>query len=153
MNYAHLHLILNHIPVVALPLATLFLAFAVYKKNIQMKIFSLMILICVGLVTVPTYFTGEPAEHMIEDFPGVRENVISPHEEGAEKVLIVVLVMSATAIAALALQKNQKRHEQLVIAVLCLAAFGSAGLMYTGYTGGQIRHTEARLPVFLPAEK
>ncbi len=112
-----------------------------------------MVLILIGLLTIPVYYTGEPAEHQIEDFPGVTASVIQPHEETAEKVLVITLIMSGLSIAALALHKNEKRHQQLVIAALCLAAFGSAGLLYTGYTGGQIRHTEARTPLFQPVNK
>ena len=37
MNYAQLHLLVNHIPVVALPLVTVFLIFSVFFKNVEMK--------------------------------------------------------------------------------------------------------------------
>lgn len=153
MNYAHLHLILNHIPVVALPLATLFLLFAFVKKNQQMKKFSLLMLILIGLVTLPVYFTGEPAEKLIEDFPQVTEDVIHPHEEMGEKALIISLIAAALAVSALVVVKDEKRNQQLVAVTLVVAAFGSMTLGYTGYTGGQIRHTEARQPLFQPLNK
>ncbi len=153
MNYSHLHLILNHIPIIALPLATLFLLFAFVKKNQQMKKFSLVMLILIGLVAVPAYFTGEPAEGIIEDFPGVTESVIHPHEEMGEKALIISLVAAALAVSALVIVKDEKRNQQLVAATLVVAAFGSMALGYTGYLGGQIRHTEARQPLFQPVNK
>jgi uncharacterized membrane protein len=144
MNYAHLHLILNHIPIVALPLATAFLLFAFVKKNQQMKKFSLVVLVLIGLVTLPVYFTGEPAEHMLDGVPSVTEDVIEPHEEMGEKALIISLIASALAVSALVIVKDEKRNQQLVVATLLVAIFGSMALGYTGYTGGKIRHTEAR---------
>jgi hypothetical protein len=144
MNYPQLHLILNHIPVVALPVVTLFLILAMYFKNIQMKKISLMVLILVGLTTVPTYFTGEPAEHALDGIPSVTEEVISPHEEMAEKMLILSLVTASLAVAAIAFEKNEKKHKGLVYLTLGLAIFTSMGLGYTAHLGGEIRHTEVR---------
>ena len=153
MNYAHLHLILNHIPIIAFPLATAFLLFAFVKKNQQMKKFSLVMVILIGLLTLPVYYTGEPAEEAIEDFPGVTEAVISPHEEMAEKALIISLIAAAFAVSALVIVQNEKRNQQLVGATLAVAVFGSMALGYTSYLGVQIRHTEARQPLFKPVNK
>ncbi len=144
MNYAHIHLILNHLPVITIPFATVFLIFSIYKKNNQVKMFSLLVLAIACLSSVPVYYTGEPAEHAIEDIPSVTESVIHPHEEMAEKSLILSLVTMAAAIAAIALTKNEKRNRQLTYLTVGLALFTSMALGYTASLGGQIRHTETR---------
>lgn len=153
MNFAEIHLMLNHIPIIALPLVSVFLLFAFIKKNALMKKISLVMLILIGLVTLPVYFTGEPAEGIIEDFPGVTESVIKPHEEMGEKALILALIASGLAISALVFVKNEKRNHQLTVATLSVAVIGSMALVYTGYLGGQIRHTEVRVPLFQPVNK
>ncbi len=144
MIYAPIHLMINHIPVIALPLNLLFLVFSVYKKNKQMKKFSLLILIFIGLTILPVYFTGEPAEHEIEDFPAVNEAVIHPHEEMAEKTLAILLLTSVTALATLAFERNEKLNRQLTYTTIGLAIIGSMSLIYTASLGGKIRHTETR---------
>ncbi len=153
MNFAHLHLILNHIPVVGIPFLTLFLIFAFIKKNEQMKKFSLVLLCLIGLVILPVFFTGEPAEDLIEDFPGVTEEIILPHEEMGEKSLVICLVASVLALSSLVIIKNEKLNHQLVMVTIGLAVLSSMSLLYTANLGGQIRHTENRTPLFKPVNK
>lgn len=148
MNFAHLHLILNHIPVIGIPFLTLFLIFAYIKKNEQTKKFSLVLFCLIGLVVLPVFFTGEPAADLIEDFPGVTEEIIRPHEEMGEKSLVICLLAAGFAVSALAISKNEKLNQKLVMATIGLAVFGSMSLLYTANLGGQIRHTENRSPLF-----
>lgn len=43
MNFAHIHLLLNHIPVVGLPIALAFLGFGIFKRNKAVQQFSLVV--------------------------------------------------------------------------------------------------------------
>lgn len=153
MNYSQLHLILNHLPVIGLPLITVFLVFSFLKRNIQMRNFTLVLLFLIGLMVLPVFFTGEPAADLIEDFPGVSEEVIRPHEEMADKSLVICLVGSVLALSSLIVVKNEKLNQKLVIATIGVSLFGSMSLVYTAHLGGQIRHTENRMPLFKPLNK
>ena len=61
MSGAHLHLILNHTPVVGSVFALLLLACAFFWQSDPLKRAGLAAAVIVALLTIPTYLTGEPA--------------------------------------------------------------------------------------------
>ena len=147
-NFAHLHLMINHLPVLLIPMSTLFLGFAFFKKNAQMVRFSLGVLFFSALTCVPVYFSGEPAEHQIEDFPAVRENVTHEHEESAEWAIIVSGIVAVVSGISFFTDSNRKYHSKMVAVVLITALFSTVVLARTAYLGGHVRHTETRGPLF-----
>ena len=76
MNWAHVHLMLNHIPVVGIGFAILLLAVAVVRRSHELTNVALVFVILVSLWAIPAYLTGEPAEEVVEDLPGVSEELI-----------------------------------------------------------------------------
>ena len=81
INWAHVHLIINHIPVVAIPVTLLFLIWSEALDNRSMKQVSLLFLIVLSFIAVGVFLTGEPAEEIIEKLPGIAETVIEAHEK------------------------------------------------------------------------
>lgn len=148
MNFAYLHLLLNHLPVLCVPMATLFLCFAMIKKNFQMVRFSLVVLFFSALTCAPAFFTGEPAEKQIEDYPAVRESINSEHEEAGEFAVIVSGLVAVTAAFSFFLNSNKKYYPFILNALVILAVFNTSVLFRTAYLGGHIRHTEARGKLF-----
>ena len=146
MNFAHIHLIMNHIPVIGIPMALAFLIHGLWTNNSGSQRFALLVLFVVAALVIPVYLTGEPAEHLLKHTAGsnVTEEVISPHEEAAEVALILTIVTGVAAAGAIWFQKNEKfgRNASLGVVVLAVVALGS--LVYTANLGGQIRHTELR---------
>ncbi len=147
MNLAHLHLILNHIPVVGIPLAIVFLIYGMYSKNLSSQRFSLFILIGLTVMMVPVYLTGAPAEKFVEHLPGVAESFIEAHEDAALYSLILSLMTGMLALLGLWFQKNLKRSRQINFCILCCGIFTAASLLYTANLGGKIRHTELRVVI------
>ena len=144
MNFAHLHLMLNHLPVVGIPVALAFLLYGLKVKNTSLQRFSYLILIALAAVVIPVYLTGEPAEELVEHLPGVAESLIEAHEEAAEISLVLTLVLGAGALAALVFQRNPRKGSLLGWGVVVLALFAISSLLYTANLGGKIRHTELR---------
>ena len=62
MNATHLHLMLNHIPVLGTVFGLGLLVFALWRKSEELKKAALGIFLIVALLAVPVYLTGEPAE-------------------------------------------------------------------------------------------
>ena len=108
MNFAHIHLIINHIPLLTIPIAVIFLIYALSCNNNSLKQISLVILIATSASVIPVYLTGEPAEKAVKHLPGVTEDVIEPHEEAAEFSMIVTLIAGALAAASLAFELPMK---------------------------------------------
>jgi uncharacterized membrane protein len=144
MNLAHVHLILNHIPIIGIPIALIFLAYGVYVKNQQSQKFALLMLFGLALFVLPVYFTGEPAEEIVEHLPGVAESFIESHEEAAEISLILTLITGIAALIALWFQKYPKKIHLMNLGVMIIAGITVISLLYTANLGGQIRHTELR---------
>jgi uncharacterized membrane protein len=142
MNFAYLHLVLNHIPMIGLPVALAFLLYGIYCKNQSSQRFSLLMLVALAAMVIPVYLTGEPAEEVVEHLPGVVESVIESHEEAAELSLVLTLITGLAAFGALWFQKDVQKSRALNLAVVACACVAVASLVYTANLGGKIRHTE-----------
>lgn len=145
MNLAHIHLILNHFPVIGMVFGFLLLAFAMVKKSEELKRVSLGVFIIIALLALPVYFTGEPAAKVIEHLPGVTESVIEEHEEAALITLIAIEILGLTALGGLFFFRHLKNlPDWLVKTLLILAVINMGLLAWTANLGGKVRHTEIR---------
>lgn len=145
MSGAHLHLIVNHIPVLGAVFGLLLLSYGVVKRNDGIVRSGLWTLAIVGLAGLAAYLTGEPAEEVVERLPGISESVIERHEEAAYLATIGGGVVGLVAIAGLLLHRAGRpvagRFSALML-LLTLGLFG--GMAWTANLGGQIRHAEIR---------
>lgn len=143
MNQTHIHLLLNHFPIIGTLIGSCLLLWGIIKKNDHIKSLSALLLACMALVAIPVFLTGEPAEESVEHLGGVKEQVIKLHEEAAE---IAIWLMGITGIISLtAMLLAFKKHRQANIVFMLtfiLSAVCFASMARTGYLGGQIRHTE-----------
>lgn len=144
MNVAHLHLAINHLPVVGIPLALLVLLFGIARKNAGAQLLGLVLLSGLGLVAVGVYFTGEPAESVVEHMPGVTEAVIEKHEDAASVSLALAVLAGVSAAAALWLVRAGRAYRIAIWSTVGAAVLAVLSLAYTANLGGSIRHTEIR---------
>ncbi|GBD39816.1 MAG: hypothetical protein KatS3mg078_2024 [Deltaproteobacteria bacterium] len=145
MNWAHIHLMLNHIPVVGTGLVILLLIVALARKSKELTNVTLIFTILISLATIPVYLTGEPAEEVIEDMPGIREELIEEHEEQAEIAFIFIEVTGFLALIALVTNIYSQKIAQRMALLTLLALIVSGGLMaWTANLGGKIQHEEIR---------
>lgn len=147
MNYAHIHLILNHIPVIGIGFVTLLLIVAVVRKSGELITAALGFTIMVSLATVPVYLTGPLAEGVLEDLhlPDVSKERIEAHEEKAEIAFISVEVAGVLAIITLVIRRYPNRLGWAMVVLTLLALVISGGLVaWTADLGGKIHHQEIR---------
>ena len=100
-----------------------------------------------GLIAIPVYLTGEPAEETVEHLPGVLESIIEEHEEFAKFGLISAIVSGIAALVSLAFLRTDPdggKAKLLLFATLALAAITVGTMGWTAKLGGVIRHTEIR---------
>lgn len=147
MNTAHLHLLVNHLPILGAFLSLPVLAVALWR-NRETTVFgvAVMLLILATAGAGASMRTGEGAEEAVEELPGVSERLIEDHEEKAE---LATGLSVATAVLALgALGWALKRGDgvpRAAVGVVLLANLVTAGAMASvGAAGGVIRHTEIR---------
>jgi hypothetical protein len=145
MSGVHWHLLLNHIPVIGFPGAVLLLLGGLWRKSDELVNAALAGLVLVALLTIPTFLTGDPAEHAVRHMPGVTREVIHDHEESADASLTAIELAGAAALFALFSSRYfPTMRRWLVYLSLAAAVVGSALVAYTANLGGQIRHTEIR---------
>ncbi len=145
MDAAHLHLLLNHIPVVGTLVGLLLLAYGLLRKSDELKRASLAMFVATALLAIPTYFTGESAENLVEHLSGVSATLIERHEDAAFVSVLALELLGLVAISALALVHRSARFANALAVTALVLSIVTGGLMArTANLGGQIRHTEIR---------
>jgi hypothetical protein len=145
MNWAHLHLALNHVPVVGLPIVLLLLAWAMVKRSAEIMKAAFGLLILLAVVTVVVQVTGEPAEELVEGLPGVVDSMVEAHEESALLGTIGVVVVGVAALFGLWRLQAGRIVPRWYSSVVLIAGITVAGMMvWIANLGGQIRHSEIR---------
>jgi uncharacterized membrane protein len=143
MNPAHWHLAMNHIPVLGTAFGMGLMGWALIRKSEELKKVSLGVFVIVALLTIPVYLTGEPAEHFIEDVPGVSEEAIEEHEDAAIFAFGGILAVGAVSLAGLTLFRRSK-PDWITIVVFVLSVVVFAMMVRTANLGGLVRHPEMR---------
>jgi len=142
MSILHLHLLLNHVPVVgALFALLLFAAALVLRETVSTK-FALGFTAAIAAVAVVVYFTGGPAEEAVERLAGVTEGSIERHEEAAELTTIAMSILGGLSLVALFVFRARKAPSWVAMVGLIGTVIVSALMGWTANLGGQIRHTE-----------
>ncbi len=144
MNWAHIHLMVNHIPVMGVIFGILLLLLAIIKKSDELKKVSLGIFIVITLSSLLVYFTGEPSEEVVENLPGVAESLIEEHEEMAFIATIAVAILGVIAAMGLITSYSKSIAKKMVTAVMILSIISGGLILQTATLGGEIRHTEIR---------
>jgi len=145
MNLAHLHLLLNHFPIIGTIVALgLFIASFV-GKNDDLKRSALIVFAAIALLTLPAFFSGIGAQRAIRKDPGVSTALIDRHEGAAMLALFFMLVTGALALVELWRRRRLATERPWSGNLLAILVFSliTAGLMArVGTTGGDVRHPE-----------
>ena len=147
MSPVHIHLVLNHVPILLLwlGLGTILLN-PIFQSQVLIR-YGLSLIVLSALVALPVYFTGGNAEEAVEQLPQVSETYIENHEDAAKTSLTLVEIAGLLSLIALWLHwKRGGIPKGLWILLLLILAGASASITWTGNLGGQIRHSEIREP-------
>lgn len=151
MNPAHLHLLLNHFPILGSLFAAGVLLAGIILNDRKVNQVGLVSLVIFTLLTIPAFLTGEGAEEIIEEYPGISHAAIHEHEEAGEFGLWVMVFAGVVALAAFWLQRRREHLHRTVSIVACVVALVAFGIFYrVGLTGGEIRHPEIIKPLEVP---
>jgi uncharacterized membrane protein len=145
MNFAHLHLLLNHFPIIGTIVALGLFLISLFEKNEDLRRASLIIFAAMALLAIPTFFSGTGAQGAIKKLPGVSEALIERHQGAAMLALLFIEITGALALVGLWQSRiipSPARWNWSMSAVL-LFSIMTVGLMArVGTTGGDIRHPE-----------
>jgi uncharacterized membrane protein len=145
MNDAHLHMVVNHFPIIGTIFGLGILITGIVMKNNVIKNIA-YVLFCISAVFgFASMFTGEGAEEIAENLPSVTDQIIHEHEEMAEKLALVLYVLAGISLVGLFL--NFKNHAKANVVSYFAFAIALVAVFLgkqTGTTGGEVRHTEIR---------
>lgn len=145
MTAAHLHLALNHIPVLGTLFALGLLAYGLWRNHAALKKGALGMLAAVGAVAVAVYLTGEPAEEIVEGLAGVSHEAIEVHETWGWYAALASIGTGLVSLGALLYQWTTSSLPQGVVRGVFLLALTSGALMvYAATLGGKVHHPELR---------
>jgi uncharacterized membrane protein len=145
MNDAHLHLIVNHFPIVGLLIGTLVLIAGLLLRRAEVKLTAFGIYIFSALAAIAANYTGEGAEEIVENISGISETLIHTHEEYAETFFILVLILGALSLIGFVAELKKFKFANLLSGLILLFAVAAGvSAKYVGTSGGEIRHSEIR---------
>jgi uncharacterized membrane protein len=142
-NDAHLHIALNHLPVVGYLVALAIAVSGLFIQDRMLNLIAWMITIVSSIFVVVAYLTGEPAEHAIEDLEGISYAYLSAHERWGEWTFYAAMGVGILSLAGWFMNRTKVggcRKCMVMLTVLLLAA-NALGTI-TATLGGGIRHTE-----------
>ena len=145
MNDAHLHLVVNHFPIIGPILGLGVLVAGMILKNDSVKNTAYTLFIVSAIFAAFSAGTGDGAEEAVKNIPGVTRKIIHTHEEIADKLVIILYLLGIISIGGIYLNiKNNSKAKLASYAALVVALVGVFVAKEVGTTGGEIRHTEIR---------
>jgi uncharacterized membrane protein len=143
MNFAHLHLLLNHFPIIGTMIGCALFVVSFFGKNQDMRRAGYIVLAAMALLTIPAFLSGFGAQIMIGGHPGVANALIQRHEGSALLSLWFMEATGAFALVGLWQAHKSERPAKWNVATVLVLSLLTVGLMArTGNTGGDIRHPE-----------
>lgn len=143
MTLPHVHLLLNHFPIIGTIIGLCLFLGALIGKSEDLEWASFVVFLGIALLSIPTYMSGAAAQDAIKDLPGVSAALMGAHQDAA---LLAYLFMEITgAVAWFGLwqfRRNSRMGRGVVYAVLVLAVLTVGLMANAGNLGGLIRHPE-----------
>lgn len=145
MNQAHLHLMLNHFPIIGTIFAFLTLLVGMLLNQPGVKRAGLGLFVLTGLLTIPAFLTGEGAEEVLSSIGQNAETFEERHEQLAGIAVWTCSIMGLLAFIALMFEKKLESICKVISIIILLLTLGNGFLLKNlGTSGGEIRHTEIR---------
>jgi len=144
MDATHLHLLVNHLPILGTFLALPLLVLALWRRNEPWVLGAAVFLLFLGGAgAVVADESGDIAHEQVEDLAGVNRSQIREHEERAEVAVPMGVVTGLVGLGLLGWALKKRATPPLGVGALLVLSTVSAGVMaWTGQAGGLIRHSE-----------
>ncbi len=143
LSWPYLHLLINHFPVVLSVAALGVVILALFLNRRGLWLTAMGALTAAGVFVYPVHFSGDEADHALNDPWYIHPGTIEAHDKAAGWAMWVILI--AGAFAAYSWWRSLKRPAEVIPAwmragllVGALAAVGTVAR--TAYLGGKIIH-------------
>src|SRR6266566_572435 len=145
MDFPHLHLLLNHFPIIGTMVGVGMFLTSFLVKTDDVRRTSLIVFVVMALLTIPTFMTGTGAQEKMVADPSISNARIQKHEGAAELAVWFMEMTGGLAVVALWQSVRRASPARWNTSAILVFSFVTVGLMArTGNTGGEIRHLEIR---------
>lgn len=145
MNQAHLHLLMNHFPIIGTIFAFLTLFIGILLKEPGIKKAGLGLFVLTGLLTIPAFFTGEGAEEVLNSAVQNADAYEEKHEELAGIAIWTCSIIGLLSFIVLLIEKKYSFFCKILSIIILILTVGNGLLLKNiGTSGGEIRHSEIR---------
>jgi uncharacterized membrane protein len=152
MNWIHVHLALNHLPVFGTVFLIGLLPVALWRRSEDRKRSGLWAAVVLAALSIPVHFTGDFAEAQAHGLPDLEVTWVERHETAADQATTGMFVLGVAAAVGLLLARRGRPVANWAVAGALLLALVTFGLMARAANlGGQIRHPEIRPGFTWPA--
>jgi hypothetical protein len=147
-NWAHFHVVVNHLPIFAAGFAALFLAIGLVARDRKGWIRAAIVLLFISFAGVAAAFlSGSPALTVIEGDPRTSAKALTDHHIGALVATITAGIALVVTIITLVLARKRGAYPRwALVALLGVTIATAGGLAFTGLAGGRINHPELQQP-------
>ena len=141
----HLHIVLNHFPLIGSIFVLGLLIASAYLKNDDMRRVGLILFVVLGLLAIPTYITGAAAGWAYQGRADISAEVLAAHRDAA---LVAFIFLGLTGTASwLALWRERRSGRSSnpgMYTVLGLGVVSVLTVVETGSLGGTVIRPELR---------
>src|SRR5215471_8727027 len=139
-SWSHLHILVSVFPSVGLVFVLGFYIAGLSTKNEVIKRSCLILLGILGLLAIPTYFSGVGSMELLSQDPKISQSVMSAHYYWGLGALAILLISGGYAL--LELWRVGKLSEQALKVVLGLAGLTLLLMIVVDELGWEISHHE-----------
>ena len=151
-NLAHLHIAINHTPVILVPAAFVIIAVGVWRRSETVLRTGVVVAWVAAASAVATYLTGDPAVDLVMAAEKAQQKtlvpIVSEHDDSARWALRGSLLVAGAGVWA---WRRKGLGREVTLPLLVFSALATASLGRTALLGGRIRHPEARASFVTPA--
>lgn len=145
MDWIHLHLALNHLPVIGLPLVAVLVAIGALRRERWWTRAGLVAVAGLVVAGMLVKVTGDQAAPLTRGAPWHDDSLVNRHEQAADRAATGLFVVGLMAVAGLVASRGGRPVPGWsVIGTLVLVGATGVLLGLTAQSGGHIRHTEIR---------
>ena len=147
MTPTYLHILVNNLPIFGSFLGSIVLTYGLVKKNDDTKVAAYLVLLIAAFGGYIAFISGKIAADSVVLIPDIAKNMISLHSDSATLSLTALILLGISSLIGLMVTvKKSAMTKNLAIISLLIALVCLGMTSWTGYLGGQIRHTEIKSP-------
>jgi uncharacterized membrane protein len=146
VTWPHVHVVVVHLPVLGLPAGMLLALAGRLRRNRDLELAGLLMIVAAALLGLLAFASGERAEDALDETTGLPAAWVEPHEEAAEIARIALLILAAAAIGTLLVRRDSAALPWLVTATAVFGLVAALLVARAAQLGGRIRHPELRSP-------